>query len=1171
MRGIYVFLIVIAITTFSNPSYSANGSACEEEKECAASSSQTQETDNLLYAGLMHLFMKEQDEAKRLLSQAAAKGSAKARFFQQLDPSFYAPNKPDHPWYSGPEKVVIIGGGLSGILSALLLSQLRTLNSNSPLFEISLLEEQSHLLNGASVHPARLHCGGEYPSDESTALACLQGAILFRQLFPNVYTDEDFPQELFLISNKEELGFQEHCVAQYKKIQEKYAAYFETLKETYGADTATRFFGDPISFFRIVDREELKKHGFDSFDLGLLTQEKGLNPSRLGALLETLLEKQPNVKIHRNYKAQKIYKTQYDCYQVTAGDPSQVFNAHFVVNATWHNIHELPVENSSSAVSASSTKVYFRGLGIMDTSTCSVPQFDEKNTSVFGLLGPNGGMVSLMDKTAIIYVPDDQGSYLGDDTVSSLRHSLRGHHKHKTLDETAKKRRLNWMAGNLSEKYPFLKDAHPLQLLVRSTISSSSEPLESRKHADVTIEDRVSGDDQDGNPYDVGCAVNAISTKATFAPLTALQVLKHVTAASQNARQEREMAETRLSQVDAEAFRDSELDFEDGETELDVLKKATRSYLGIAQQELDPLDTFLEVIQKINKTGIENIDKKIEEFHVLVLQNEPQGKIISQITAEIIGYGLTKHYEQIIGFWEWIQRIPLTAAEKWDGNLVLPSLFRFAQPYSNVEQSPKAIHYLLERGLPLQLADPSLADKTLEEQIAFILQSGAITTLNLAGRLRDRDHLVSLVKTLKNNQSITELTISNNQIRNEDILILIGSLPSSLKIFDLSSNLFGDEAVKALATHFGQGFYPHLHTLLAHHNDFSTDVLEKFARAINKSALTFLDMGACRLNREKLQFFLAVLQNNPTLTHLCIADNGIDDGDIPILSDFVSHNQILKTLDLRGNKITASGLYAFLTSGLLGNKTIDHIDLFDNKISELLCDSVHSLLNNSNWRDAKNNKLAYKGRLIDDIFLSKLASYTDLESLDLSGCLFSAIGGFSNFSIFQNLTAFKFVAEDNFFREGKGLDRQLGRAGGIILLKSLPLSLIELDISGHRIGSDNVALLDKFKKLEKLNLTGNNIKSRAILFLAKLTNLVALDLSNNPLTERTKTSSGYIISQDSQDSSAPPEEEIKANFSMLTSLVNLKSITFMNLEEQWEEILKETLPQTCGIYNVWES
>lgn len=98
---------------------------------------------------------------------------------------------------SRPKEVAVIGGGLGGVLSAILAAEMRDAQGKRR-FHVTLYEKEASLFAGASAIAGRLHHGFEYPLDWKTAEDCLVSAIIYKLMLPprplkrpDFFTDRD--------------------------------------------------------------------------------------------------------------------------------------------------------------------------------------------------------------------------------------------------------------------------------------------------------------------------------------------------------------------------------------------------------------------------------------------------------------------------------------------------------------------------------------------------------------------------------------------------------------------------------------------------------------------------------------------------------------------------------------------------------------------------------------------------------------------------------------------------------------------------------------------------------------------------------------------------------------------------------------------------------------------
>jgi hypothetical protein len=447
---------------------------------------------------------------------------------------------------NGNPQIAIIGGGYTGVFLCCQLANLKKADG-TPALDIHLFEKNLNLMQGASTAPARLHLGGEYPKDQTTALQCLISALIFKQMLPteSILTTRKRIDFLLAKESTEKLvGDSERLTLEqlrdhYIKIHAVYSDVYTQLERGWGAETSTRLFGTPNEFFSFLDSpekiedERLRQH----FIGGIKTSERGLQPIALGVILERLLAAK-NIYLHLGHVvvgaesvAGEGYKLRH--HLTTSGEEKDFF-ARYVVSAAWdenpyltyqasvNRIHSATATITSSLISAQRpTKVYLRSIGLFDVSRCTGLPIDR---SYFGLMGRAGAMVSFFSPTvAIIYVPEEDLSYQGRYSLQfdTERNTILDREAQVRLEELRKRARqnkvLNNMLRNVQVKYPFLRGAEPITLLTRPTLSWDDE-IYQRQHI------KASWPLGENSRW-----LQVFATKATFAPLIALQALGQIT------------------------------------------------------------------------------------------------------------------------------------------------------------------------------------------------------------------------------------------------------------------------------------------------------------------------------------------------------------------------------------------------------------------------------------------------------------------------------------------------------------------------------------------------------------------------------------------------------------------------------------------------------------------
>jgi hypothetical protein len=404
------------------------------------------------------------------------------------------------------EKVIIIGGGYTGSITAVLLSNLKKKNGDK-MYDIVLLEKNNNILDGAAKLIDRLHLGGEYPLDKQSALACLEGSIYFKQMFPEAIFSHALVTNYVLAKEtqeNQELSL-ESIINNYNILQEHYKTYFKEFSDVYGECQAARMlFGHPDQFYSLItDFSHI-----NGFTGGIKTKEKGINPVIIGAFLELLLLKN-EVKIYTNHNVIDALSTP-DGFKITTENDEgiQIFYANQVINAAWQNAFSLN-QKINKQNNHLDLNIFLRCSAIVDISEC--PYIPE---SYFGMLGKYGGSYSPMNKNiAFAYFPDESGSYLGEHKQNNTTPSmpeLWEHYIQKGIKDPAI--RGQTILEALSNIYPFLHKAKFLRLFAR-TILSANDKLEKRRY------EPIKKIDQEGK------WLSALSMKAVFAPTNAIDLV----------------------------------------------------------------------------------------------------------------------------------------------------------------------------------------------------------------------------------------------------------------------------------------------------------------------------------------------------------------------------------------------------------------------------------------------------------------------------------------------------------------------------------------------------------------------------------------------------------------------------------------------------------------------
>lgn len=394
------------------------------------------------------------------------------------------------------EKILVIGGGLTGALTAIQLAK-------TGMYKVVLLEAKSQIFNGASQVAYQVHFGGHYPCDLDTAMECLKGGIIFRQMLPDIYVKE--PSIDLLVTKKTEVEGDlniKQLVQHYNLLKLKYSEYFQKNMES-------EFLPHPSKFFRELSPEEYKHT--NGIVGGVKASERGVNPVLLGCFLKECLEHY-QVEVLTNHKVFAV-KKKPNCFQihVRSKDIEKTIEAEQVVNASFHGAFEL--NNQIDANPVEKLKIYLRGMFVADISNSAY-----KPAPIMGFLGEHGGAYyPINNKMALLYHPSFSGSYLGEVTLDKSSPHIPS--KSESMIQQGiinAKEKKDMVLSNLTKIYPFLEGSKIIDLLVRPAVSANSQTAQRRQIDVNSIEDKNSQ------------WINAISVKATTAGLISLQVLKLV-------------------------------------------------------------------------------------------------------------------------------------------------------------------------------------------------------------------------------------------------------------------------------------------------------------------------------------------------------------------------------------------------------------------------------------------------------------------------------------------------------------------------------------------------------------------------------------------------------------------------------------------------------------------
>ncbi len=437
----------------------------------------------------------------------------------------------------GPEKIVIVGGGLGGGLAALFAARAG--------YKVTLVEQQDKIFNGACLLASQLHLGAEYPLDPQTAEDCLRGAAIWKLMMPrHIYTN--YPMRFMVTAATEkranDLRKQNRRAAKrgeperpfltveknrdaYEVVRQKYQALIDEIHDVTHwkrEDIQARLFGSPEKgqgkFYHEIDPERepnefryYPQHGRYRMAGGIKTQQIGFKIANYLSQLEFELSRHPNIEVVTNHEVTAIKEHGERGYEVVCAN-GKTFHGDQVIRAAWESGMMLDTPHRGADHSKTVT-VYRRAMAVVDIS--AIPSVDMAGT--FALEGEDGGMFcQWTDKSAVLYHPGT--AYLGE-KILTAKDSHVPKEWRQPLARGQEQAMLKTYREKLLRIYPFLQkaDFKNGKIVVRYTLNFQDQ-LHQRRH-EATEEIKPGYHTLD-------------PTKLTLAPQAAIEAMEAVRARS---------------------------------------------------------------------------------------------------------------------------------------------------------------------------------------------------------------------------------------------------------------------------------------------------------------------------------------------------------------------------------------------------------------------------------------------------------------------------------------------------------------------------------------------------------------------------------------------------------------------------------------------------------------
>lgn len=301
---------------------------------------------------------------------------------------------------------------------------------------------------------------------------------------------------------------------------------------------------------------------------------------------------------------------------------------------------------------------------------------------------------------------------------------------------------------------------------------------------------------------------------------------------------------------------------------------------------------------------------------------------------------------------------------------------------------PKITETLYETNLQyLNLHDNNIT-YNIVDLIDGLKNNNTLTNLNLSKNNLQDDNIYILAEILKNNNTLQKINLSDNFISDNGFTFIINALVnnSSIVSLNLSYNNIIDLILDQypLLDNFRKN--KSLQELRLSHNMLTTDGIIVLSEILKyNSSLLTLDLSINKITANQLNYLTDALKVNKTLTELIltrnlikddgfyqiinilkenilkdlwISSNEITDINIKYLCEVLKINSSLRSLDLSFNNLTDISIY-YLADILEDNETLEYLDLSNNKITcNALIKMFEALESNSSLKFFGINKVS---------------------------------------------------------------------------------------------------------------------------------------------------------------------------------------------------------------------
>jgi len=240
----------------------------------------------------------------------------------------------------------------------------------------------------------------------------------------------------------------------------------------------------------------------------------------------------------------------------------------------------------------------------------------------------------------------------------------------------------------------------------------------------------------------------------------------------------------------------------------------------------------------------------------------------------------------------------------------------------------------------------------------FLKKNFFIETLNISGNSIKDEGFITLARGLNNNQTLTKLIISNNDIHPKGLATGLDEIVSNkLYSLNLSNNPILDEGIKKLTdslknfnnlhrlnvSNCGFEFSGFEHLLNALQfikrieylnisgNNIKSDNFENLKPCFTSFGVKYLNMAKCSLGNDSTLILGECLESNETIKTINISNNKITDLGFRSFINLFRNNNVIENFDCSANYITDLTAKNFIKN-IKFNRGLKRINFFDNQL-----------------------------------------------------------------------------------------------------------------------------------------------------------------------------------------------------------------------------------------------